>query len=149
MERKKPVRGTDWNFWTCMLGTTTDSNIAKMTGLSEDTVRNKRWGLGIEPFQRKCAKIDWNINNTKDLGKITDQIIARKLGCKVSTVSRKRKLLGIAPIRKRTYVDWNKWNKLLGVLQDYVLADAIGCNEMTVRKRRIKLGIKRNTEWIK
>lgn len=89
-----------------LIGTNTDSNIAKLLGLSSTLIRLKRHEMGVASF-RRSGPFNWQPEHIKLLGKYTDTEIGYKLGLNPSAVGKMRKHLKI-PTCNRTSEDYEK-----------------------------------------
>lgn len=141
----KPRPNFDWNDETVkLLGTMTDSELAKQLGLANTTVAAKRRSLGIPGRNERLPEIVIPPNLRRKLGKWSDALIASKLGVAGSAVSRYRRKLGIAPIMEAKFLP-PEADKLLGNVTDSAVAKQYGVSRTCVGNRRKALGIPKMT----
>lgn len=81
------------------LGTTLDTELAALLGLSPSTVTVRRQSLGIKPFRTNQA-IEWTYEMIRALGQVPDKRIAREFNVSDASVKVKRIELGILPFGK-------------------------------------------------
>lgn len=116
-----------------LLGTDTDTAIAKRLGLPQYTVENKRRRLGIPGFLEP-----WRPAEIALLGKMTDRRVAQRIVRSVEAVRTKRQKLGIPPFVAR----WSDEEiGLLGTDTDRAVADRLGRTLSAVETKRTSLGI--------
>lgn len=120
-----------------LLGTRTDSDIARAFNYSENAVKDKRQSLGIPKFHL----LKWTKENLQLLGKMPDCVLAKKMGCSSDPVCKKRRQLNI-PQYQRCEVFWTE-DKIaqLGMVSDIDLAEKFGCSVVSVGYRRRLLKI--------
>lgn len=80
-----------------LLGTISDNEIARRSGVSQAWVSTFRRKLGIKPFrERKTVDVNWD---ELPLGKVSDSTIAEQLNCSVHNVYYARKARKIPSFR--------------------------------------------------
>lgn len=131
--------------WTestiALLGTMSDSKLAKQLCISTRAVYAKRTKLGIGSLNHKG---DWTPENLALLGTMFDAELGEKMGIGSGAVSQKRNKLGIAsygPSHKSVVIP-SSIDADLGKLSDAVIAKSIGVSITSVVKYRKRKGIK-------
>lgn len=141
--------------WTArlvrLLGQVSDPHLARLAGVSEQTVATERRLRSIPSFQRQSPPFAWSEESLALLGTDTDRNVAAVLEARVATVGRKRRLLGIeaygAPLvrrrrRERAGFRWTRWAVAqLGTASDRVVGKRLGLSHNQVQFRRQQFGI--------
>jgi DNA-binding CsgD family transcriptional regulator len=119
--------GATWEKLAPFLGKMSDYAVARLTGVSRQTVIRYRKKAGIG---NKKAALKWEDFDAL-LGKAPDKEIARLAGCSLNAVHNRRKKLKIPPFDK-----WEGVDSLLKGMSDEEIAGELGCSPETVRERR-------------
>ena len=128
-----------------LLGTASDSEVARMMQIGATSVAAKRNRLRIAPFgesNRDKAHV-FPKKAVALLGTVPDREIADRFEVSVDAVRWKRRSLGLAPQRQgRLGRDWTRKElKLLGKMPDATLAEMLGIRRRVVALKRAELGI--------
>lgn len=83
-----------------LLGTMSDTKLAKQLGVTRNTVQDKRRQLNIASFASTSADKRWTPVILEQLGKVPDHVIAKQVGINVSAVGLFRNRRGIPPCRE-------------------------------------------------
>lgn len=129
----------NWDAYDHLLGTLSDTELARMIGVSTNVVTLRRRSLGIPPAILEKKLVDWD-SYDRLLGSISDVEVSKRIGCPVSQVKARRRHLGIPGYSPRR-VDWSKHDHLLGTMPDTALAKQLGCSATLVSRRRKKKDI--------
>ena len=151
------IKSFSISIWTeeniALLGTGSDSVIAKKIGVARTTLTNKRLSLKIPCYRKSKGKNTktnqkWTKKRLEMLGIIEDKEIARIMKCSLRTVSRKRAELKI-PSTTRSF--WTKErNARLGTNTDVKIAKELKKSTHIISLQRRKLGIpKYKRKWSK
>jgi len=126
-----------------LLGTVSDSELARQSGFSRTTIQALRWRRGIKPFNRR-EPVRWTPETLSLLGKESDSKIAELVGLSSASVARMRSMLGIK-ISKKGRLCPRIWSPsmiaVLGTIPDEVVAARFGLGRNTVALKRRSLGI--------
>jgi hypothetical protein len=123
-----------------LLGTDSDSRIAKRLGRSPGAVRSRRCALGI-PLQNRAVPGEWTRDEEKLLGTKPDAEVARLLGRNERGVQLRRQSLGI-PIHRQAHRPWKpNEDALLGTMPDRDLARKLRRPLQVIQIRRHLKGI--------
>lgn len=155
-----PFRTVDWTpEKVAILGTMSESNAARLIGVSTTAVFARRVSLGIPPFIKSPeeAKFQWKASHLKKLGKVPDSLVASELGVSASVVNSKRQSMGIPPSSStgRVLKPWSADElAMLGRKPDTVVAAETGRGRRHVRTKRESLGIppvqqQKSIQWTK
>jgi len=127
------------------LGTASDYDIARDTGISVNAVMDKRQSLGIPKF----TELKWTPDVVSRMGKESDEAIAKTIGCTASVVGVRRRKLGIPaikPMKKAGEGYKSNWREKvihrLGKELDKSIAQSVGVSSGSVSRYRKELGIK-------
>jgi len=124
-----------------LLGTDTDTEIAKQLGVSSSQIRRKRMEYDITAF-RSNSEIRWTKKHLSLLGRINDQELAYRMKVNPATVSKKRIELGIERAEDHRQAWREKRNReLLGTMSDGAIARKLGVTPSAVRLKRVAMGI--------
>lgn len=133
----------DWNEENVkLLGTMTDTEVARKLGLAITTVGAKRRSLGIAGVTPSRTALVIPPALKRKLGKWSDALIASKLGVASSAVSKARRRLGIPAIMQANYLP-PEADEFLGKIADIAVAQRFGVSRTCVGNRRVALGIAR------
>lgn len=133
----------DWNEENVkLLGTMTDTELARKLGLAITTVGAKRRSLGIAGVTPSRGALVIPPPLKRKLGKWSDALIASKLGVAGSTISNARRKLGIPAIMQANYLP-PEADEFLGKMPDVAVAERFGVSRTCVGNRRAALGIAR------
>ena len=84
--------------WTteqdALLGTMTDAALAKLLGVHKQTIKARRWRLGIAPSRPRPRVAGWTPDQEALLGTLPDEEVANHLGCAVYRVRQRRRQRG-------------------------------------------------------
>lgn len=137
--------------WTpekiALVGTASDSRIARMLGVARDVVRRQRLTLGIPPFHPAHLNLSnpaypWTPADLALLGQQPDPQVAERLGVSQNAVQQKRQAMGIPPFHPPHRWQWTaEMLELLGKVPDEVLAKRFGIGLSAIYKKRLRLGI--------
>ena len=84
--------------WESLLGTMSDGEVARRSGVPSSTVWRRRHSLGIAPYKPTLRAMSWD----HLLGTINDRMLAEALGLSREVVYRRRQRLNIPPYRKHS-----------------------------------------------
>lgn len=143
---------TNWEDVLHLLGTTKDSDIAEILGLTPNAVYNKRKELNIPPYTPQSERHEYPQELIDLLGKVPDSILSERYDIPYSALSQKRVSLGIKKVPKGERVGWRKidWDEEdVCVLKDTSLkdkevAEILGRSTSTISRERKSRGIKFN-----
>jgi hypothetical protein len=109
------------------LGKMSDAKVARLTGVSRQTVtrHRKKAGIGAKRVLYKWKDFD------ALLGKVPDKEIAGRAGCSLTAVYYRRRKFNIP-----AYDKWEALDGLLKTMSDAEIAAKLGCDSETARKRR-------------
>ena len=122
-----------------LLGTKPDSEIAKLLGLSSNTVSHKRRSQGIVGRKPKRDPIVMPEHLIHHLGKWTDAKIAKEIGVSANAVSKYRRRRQIKATIEHNALS-PKAIPMLGTMQDAELARMFNVTNTTIHTHRLKLG---------
>ena len=121
------------------LGIIGDSDLARLTGITKEMVRQKRLQLGIKTANRQ-ENIKWSEAMIKQLKLMEDSYLAQGLKITVKTVTQKRESLGI-----KAHIGPKKWTtrelKLLGTDTDVNIANQLSLSASLIARQRKILNI--------
>jgi hypothetical protein len=112
---------------TPFLGKMSDAKVAKLTGVSRQTVARHRKKAGIGA---KRVVVKWQDFDDL-LGKVPDKEIAERTGCSLTAVCYRRRKFKIPAFDK-----WKKLDGMLKTMSDAEIAEELGCDPKTAAKRR-------------
>lgn len=103
----------DSKIWTdkdiALLGTMSDTKLAKQLGVTRNSLQNKRRQLGIPSFAGSMADKRWTPAVLEQLGKVPDHVIAKQVGITVPAVGLFRNRRGIPAAKNaQTQTDSSK-----------------------------------------
>lgn len=124
----------NWDGYDHLLGTLSDTELARMIGVSAGVVKKRRQARGIPPAMLEKKLIDWN-DYDHLFGSVSDVEMSRRIGCPVRQVKARRRHLGL-PGHTRCTIDWSKYDHLLGTMTDAALSRQVGCSATLVSRRR-------------
>ncbi|MBM5459052.1 hypothetical protein H8F21_15900 [Pseudomonas sp. P66] len=135
-----------WSKKEPLLGTDTDTRIAKLLDLPVKWIRNRRRVLGIPEFSLPIKPIlppySWSDSEIRMLGTIPDCDLADALGLPRLTVRRHRQSLGIPNFKKITKPQvCPLWHSLVGSMPDAELAQQTGYSRTRIVQLRHKYRI--------
>lgn len=130
----------DRNRWTAeslsLLGKMSDVEVSRQLGLYVETIRLKRWELGIEAFVPPKVKPEY----FSRLGSTSDESLAREFGVSAKTIWKHRKRYAIPAFQ--VHRPWTEAERaLLGAIPDSEVAARLGRSRASVFSARRALGI--------
>jgi hypothetical protein len=129
-----------------MLGRLPDALLARLAGVSYQTVVAERRRRTVAPFAPRRTPVRWTHAMIGHLGTDSDRNVAELLGVGHRSVFRKRRALGIAPYRppisRPAHFHWSSEALgLLGRASDRGVARELGVTATAVYMKRLELGI--------
>lgn len=146
---RNPISAANKVEWTpamdALLGTITDTDLAKLMGCSKSSVLTRRRQLGIPSCyqsHKPLNKFVWTSEIDAQIGSMSDKQLAEKLGVTPTTVGKRRRLLGIAAKVEPLSSIWTpELDALFSTTSNVEIASLLGISPPTVQRRRKILNI--------
>lgn len=134
---------------TSLLGTDTDTNIAKIYGICLTDVTNKRNELNIKPFNEHFKRKQFTDEEINLLGTLPDAVLAYQLDTTVTTIKKIRTGMSIPMCKKSRQhfsfaesIDWTpKMISFIGTVSDLVASVVLGISKETIITKRVEMDI--------